>query len=60
MLKWSAIVFGCGMLLILMEWNMARKKKEGVTWTDKQRMIGIFWISVALAALVAGLIWIAE
>jgi hypothetical protein len=56
MLKWSAIVFGCGMLLILMEWNMARKKKEGVTWTDKQRMIGIFWVSCVLSALTAGLI----
>jgi len=60
MLKWAAVTFGIGMLIILAEWNMARKKKGGITWTDKQRMIGIFWISVALAALVAGLSWIAE
>jgi hypothetical protein len=39
---------------------MARKKKEGVTWTDKKRMTGIFWISVALAALVAALVWMAD
>jgi hypothetical protein len=58
MLKWAAVTFGLGMLIILAEWNMARKKKEGVTWTDRQRMIGIFWIAVALAALVAGLVYL--
>jgi uncharacterized membrane protein len=56
MLKWSAIVFGCGMLLILLEWNIARKKKDGVTWTDKKRFVGIFWVTCGLAALTAGLI----
>ena len=59
MWKWAAITFGIGMLIIFAEWRMARKKKEGVTWTDKQRMMGIFWISVVMAALVAGLIWMA-
>ena len=59
MLKWAAITFGIGMLIILLEWHMARKKKEGITWTDKQRMNGIFWVSVAMSALVAGLIWMA-
>ena len=60
MLKWAGITFGIGMLIILLEYNMAKKKKGGITWTDKQRMTGIFWISVAMAALVAGLIWMAE
>jgi len=59
MLKWAAITFGIGMLIIYSEYRMAKKKKEGITWTDKQRMIGIFWISVAMAALVAALIWMA-
>ena len=59
MLKWAGIVFGIGMLIILLEWQMAKKKKEGVTGTDRQRMIGIFWISVGLAALTALLIWMA-
>jgi hypothetical protein len=59
MLKWAGIVFGIGMLIILLEWSMARKKKGGVTWTDKQRMVGIFWLSVGMAALVAALIWMA-
>jgi hypothetical protein len=60
MWKWAGIVFGCGMLLIVFEWLMARRKKGGVTWTDQQRMLGIFWISVALAALAAGVAWIAD
>jgi hypothetical protein len=59
MLKWAAITFGIGMLIIFFEYRMAGKKKEGITWTDKQRMVGIFWISVAMAALVAALIWMA-
>ncbi len=60
MLKWAAITFGIGMLIILFEWNIAKKKKEGITWTDKQRMIGIFWIAVVMSALVAALIWMAN
>jgi hypothetical protein len=60
MLKWAAITFGIGMLIIFFEYRMAGKKKEGITWTDKQRMVGIFWISVAMAALVAALIWMAS
>lgn len=60
MIKWAAVTFGIGMLIIFAEWNMARKKKEGVTWTDKRRMLGIFWISAALAALVAGLIYMSD
>ena len=59
MLKWAAITFGIGMLIIFFEYRMASKKKEGITWTDKQRMIGIFWVAVAMAALVAALIWMA-
>ena len=60
MMTWAGIVFGIGMLIILLEYNMAKKKKGGITWTDKQRMIGIFWVSIAAAAVVAGMIWIAE
>jgi hypothetical protein len=59
MLKWAGITFLVGMLIIFFEYSMAKKKKEGITWTDKQRMIGIFWVSVCMAALVAALIWMA-
>ena len=57
MLKWAGITFGIGMLIILFEYYMAKKKKAGITWTDKQRMLGIFWLSIGMAALVAALIW---
>lgn len=60
MWKWAGITFGIGMLIIFFEWRMAKKKKEGVTWTDKQRMMGIFWISAGLAVLVWVLIWMSE
>ncbi len=60
MWKWAGITFGVGMLLIAFEWQIAKKKKEGVTWTDRQRMLGIFWISIALALLVAALVWVAD
>lgn len=59
MLKWAGITFGIGMLIIWFEYSMAKKKKEGITWTDRQRMIGIFWITVAMSALVAALVWMA-
>jgi hypothetical protein len=59
MWKWAGITFGIGMLIIALEWNIARKKKEGVTATDRRRMLGIFWIAVVTAALVAALIWMA-
>lgn len=58
MLKWAAITFGVGMLIIFLEWNMARKRKGGITPTDRRRMLGIFWISIALAAFVAGMIYV--
>ena len=60
MLKWGGVAFGIGMLIILLEYGMAKKKKEGVTWTDRKRMVGIFWISVAMAALTMALFWLAE
>lgn len=57
MLQWAGGVFVGGMLLILIEWNMARKKKEGITWTDKQRMLGLFWVTCGLSAFAGALVW---
>lgn len=56
MFQWAGGVFLGGMFLILIEWSMARKKKEGVTWTDKQRMFGLFWVTCGLSALAAFLV----
>jgi hypothetical protein len=58
-LKWPGVVLMLGLLLIIVEWNMASKKKEGVTFTDRQRMKGLAGVSVALSVLVYFLIWFA-
>ena len=60
MWTYVAIVLGIGALLILFEWNIARKKKGGVTWTDKQRMFGIVKITLVLTALAAFIGWALE
>lgn len=60
MWTWPAIVCGVGALLILFEWNLARKKKGGVSWTDKQRMGGIFKITLILTAVAAFIAWALE
>jgi hypothetical protein len=57
MVKWMAITFGIGMLLIVIEYYYAKKKKGGFTPTDRQRIIGIFWLAVLLSGLVGGIIW---
>ena len=35
---------------------MASKKKGGITATDKKSMIGLFWLSIGAAGLVAFLV----
>jgi hypothetical protein len=52
-----AITFGAGMVLLVIEVVMARKKKEGFTATDRQRCFGIFWLSIFGALLVGFLFW---
>lgn len=56
--KWMGIAFGIGMLLLVIEYHFAKKKREGVTLTDKQRMRGIFWLSIFISCLVGGIIWL--
>ena len=57
MIKWMAITFGVGVALMAIEYHVARKKKGGFTPTDRQRIVGIFRLSVFAAALVGFLIW---
>jgi len=59
-IKWMAITFGVGMALVVIEYRFAVKKKEGVTPTDKQRMWGIFWISIFMSLLIGGIIWMSD
>jgi len=53
----GAITFGIGMALVILEIVMASRKKEGVTVTDRKRIVGMFWVIVVLTGLVMGLIW---
>jgi hypothetical protein len=55
--KWMGITFGVGMLLLVTEIHFAKKKKEGFTATDRQRVVGIFWLSLFLSGLVGFLVW---
>ena len=56
--KWMGIVLAVGVALMVIEYRFAKKKKEGVTSTDKQRVAGIFWIAIFLSLLVGTLMWI--
>ena len=60
MWKAAGITFGLGLALIVFEWTIARRKKEGVTYTDRQRMFGMLRISVVLALLVGWIGWMAD
>jgi len=57
---WAGVTFGAGMALILLEYIMAARKKGGVNNTDKQRMFGLFWLSILCALLVGLLVRMSE
>ncbi len=56
--KWMGIVLAVGIALMVIEYRFAKKKKEGFTPTDRQRILGIFWIAIFLSLLVGGLMLI--
>jgi len=58
--KWMVIIFAAGIALIYVEYRFAKKKKEGFTGTDRQRIIGIFWLTIFFAALVGGVMWMSD
>lgn len=60
MIMWMAVTFGAGIALIVVDYLMAKKKKGGFTPTDKQRLVGIFWLTLFAMALVGGLLWLAD
>ena len=60
MIKWGLIVLVVGLGIALWDYALAKKKKEGFTRGDKERITGIFWFSIVAAAGVAALIWLAE
>jgi hypothetical protein len=58
--KWMGIVLAVGVALMVIEYRFAKRKKEGVTPTDKQRIVGIFWIAVFMSLLVGALMLMAD
>ncbi|TMH84169.1 MAG: hypothetical protein E6H42_04625 [Betaproteobacteria bacterium] len=58
--KWMGIVLAVGVALMVIEYRFAKKKKEGVTPTDKQRIVGIFWIAIFMSLLVGALMLMSD
>lgn len=57
-LKWMLIVSAIGILLMIVEYRFAKKKKEGFTAVDRKRIVGILWLTIFFALLIGGAIWI--
>jgi len=57
--KWMGIVFLIGIALMYLEYRFAKKKKEGYTPIDRQRIVGIFWLTCFFSLLVGGVVWFA-
>lgn len=55
-MKSILITAGLGLLLLIVEWNMMRKKKEGVTPADKRNLRDLFLMTLGACALVAFLV----
>lgn len=60
MIKWGIITFSAGIVLMIIEYIYAKRKKEGFVPSDRQRITGIFWLTIFITALVVGLIWMTE
>lgn len=52
-MKSVLITAGLGLLFIIFEWNLMRKKKEGVTPTDKKNLRDLVLFTAGACALVA-------
>jgi multisubunit Na+/H+ antiporter MnhB subunit len=54
------IVFAIGVALMFIEYRVATKKKEGYTAIDRQRIVGILWLTVFFSLLVGGVVWMSD
>ena len=52
-MKSVLITAGLGLLLLIVEWNMMRKKKEGITPADKRNLRDLVFMTAGACALVA-------
>ena len=53
MMKSILITIGLGLLLIVYEWNLMRKKKEGITSVDWKNLRDLVFLTAGACALVA-------
>ena len=58
--KWMGIVFAVGIALMVIEYRLATKKKEGFTAADRKRIVGIFWLTIFFSLLVGGTLWLTD
>ncbi|TMG72468.1 MAG: hypothetical protein E6H80_11710 [Betaproteobacteria bacterium] len=58
--KWMGIVFAVGIALMVIEYHLATKKKEGFTPIDRSRILGIFGLTIFFCLLVGGVIWLTD
>jgi predicted acyltransferase len=58
--KWIGIVVLLGFALMYVEYRFAKKKKEGFTPIDRQRIMGILGLTIFFAALVGWVIWVSD
>jgi hypothetical protein len=58
--KWMGIVLLLGFALMYVEYRFAKKKKEGFTPIDRQRIFGIFMLTLFFAALVGAVMWLSD
>jgi Na+-transporting NADH:ubiquinone oxidoreductase subunit NqrB len=58
--QWMGIVLIIGILLMVVEYRFAKKKKEGFVPADRQRIIGIFWLTIFFMAMVGAIVWFAD
>jgi len=54
------IVVAIGVALMFLEYRFAKKKKEGYTAIDRQRILGILWLTVFFSLLVGGVVWMSD
>jgi len=55
-MKSVLITAGLGLLFVIVEWNMMRKKKDGVTAEDKRNLRDLVLLTAGACAMVAFLV----
>lgn len=70
MLFWGGVTFGIGILLMLIEYFVMKRKavrvmpsgkkiSDGISPTDRKQLVGLFWSTVVMSGIVMFLVWMA-